>query len=371
MTSAHSFDPFADGENIVPLLTARMPRPKMLTLRSPGELVDMTFGDDDIILGDRLLAEGQSLVIAAAGGTGKSRLLLQLAASVVSGLDFVGLPTQGEGKRWLILQTENSNRRLQQDLRNIFRWLDADEWAAFNEQVRIHTLESESDGFVNLDSLENLALLEATIEECQPDIIAVDPLNEFAIGDLNKDCDMRATLSTLTQVCRRGNHKRALIVLHHAITGRAGAAKATGFDRASFGRNSKSLHAWARGQINLAAASAEDNRQLVVSCGKTSNGREFAPFAIALSDSGIYEPDNSVDIAAWAADMAGTARNAPLMTPERVAELCAVPMEKAELATLIREDCGCGRASAYRYVKRAETARKLRFNSTTGHYTRK
>ena len=183
-----SLDPFTGSpENIVKLLARDLPRPKMLTVRSPAELVDMTFGDDDIILGDRLLAEGQSLVIAAAGGTGKSRLLLQFAASVVAGLDFIGLPTAGEEKRWLILQTENSNRRLQADLLNLMRWLDVDEWAAFSERVGIHTVEGPDDGFVSLDSPHNLALIEATIQECQPDVIAIDPLNEFAIGDLNKD----------------------------------------------------------------------------------------------------------------------------------------------------------------------------------------
>ena len=271
----------------------------------------------------------------------------------------------------LFRSTENSNRRLQADLLNLMRWLDVDEWAAFSERVRIHTVEGPDDGFVSLDSPHNLALIEATIEECQPDVIAIDPLNEFAIGDLNKDADMRATLSTLTQLCRRGNPKRAIVVLHHALTGRAGAAKAIGYDRASFGRNSKNLHAWARGQINLAPANPDDNRQLVVSCGKTSNGREFQPFAIAMSDEGIYEPDASVDIKAWASDMAGTARNAPLMPPERVAELCTRPMEKAELAAVVREDCGCVKASAYRYIKKAESARLLKFNPNTKHFTRK
>lgn len=345
--------------------------PKVLTLRSPDELVNMEFTDDDIILGDRVLADGQPLVIAAAGGTGKSRLLLQLVASIVAGRDFVGIPTRGTHRRWLILQTENSNRRLKQDLLNLWRWLDEAAWQRFKEQVLIHTLEAEHDGFVSLDSPQNRLLIGAAIEKAAPDVVCIDPLNEFGIGDLNKDCDMRATLTALGQLCRHGNPRRAIVALHHAITGRNGAAKATGHDRASFGRNSKTLHSWARAQVNLAPFNPDDNRQLVVACGKLSNGPEFAPFGIALGEDGIYAPDPSINVAQWAADIAGTAKQAPLMTPERVAELCAEPMEKSDLAKLIREDCGCERQSAYRYIKRAEMAGKVKFSKSTNHYTRK
>lgn len=344
--------------------------PKVLTLRSPGELVNMVFNDDDIILGDRLLADGQPLVIAGAGGTGKSRLLLQMVASIVAGRNFVGIPTRGTHRRWLIMQTENSNRRLQQDLLNIFRWLKPDEWQRFHEQVRIHTLETEHDGFVNLDSQENCLLIADAIQEAAPDGICVDPLNEFAIGDLNKDCDMRTTLTALGQLCRRGNPGRAIVVLHHATTGRTGAAKATGLDRASFGRNSKALHSWTRGQINLAPFNPDDNRKLVFACGKMSNGPEFAPFGIALGEDGIYAPDTSINVPQWAADIASTAKNAPLMTPERVAELCVAPMQKSDLVKLIRKACACERQSAYRYIERAELAEKVKFSKSTKHYTR-
>src|SRR5207245_2742064 len=41
---------------------------KSLTIRAPDEILAMDFDDSDIILGDRLLALGQSLVMAGAGG---------------------------------------------------------------------------------------------------------------------------------------------------------------------------------------------------------------------------------------------------------------------------------------------------------------
>ena len=63
-------------EDTVPELPGNEPETKIrtLTLRTPEQLLEMVFDDSDMILGDRLLAKGQPLVIAAQGGTGKSRL---------------------------------------------------------------------------------------------------------------------------------------------------------------------------------------------------------------------------------------------------------------------------------------------------------
>jgi RecA-family ATPase len=236
---------------------------RVLTLRSPDYLLAMTFDDSDVILGDRLLAKGQPLVIAAQGGTGKSRLVLQIVAAIVTGRKCLAFDTGASEMRWLILQTENSNRRLQQDLARIKTWL-GDDWPRFAEQVVFHTIENDDDGFVSLDSPENQMAIQRAIESANPDGIVIDPLNDFAAGDLNKDADMRATLQKLARLCRRGNPLRAIVVLHHSLTGKAGAARATGHDRASFARNSKTLHAWTRGQINLAPVDGDNMRSLTI-----------------------------------------------------------------------------------------------------------
>ena len=361
------YDPFTDNTDGVNHEARPDARPA-LTLRSPDEILALQFTEDDIILGDRLLAHGQPLVICAAGGTGKSRLLLQLAGAVVSGREFIGMTTGSPQSRWLILQTENSNRRLQADLGRLRAWL-GDDWPRFNEQVMLHTVEHDADGFVSLESLENVAAIEEAILRSKPDVIAVDPLNEFAAGDLNKDSDMRQTLQTLSRVCRRGNPSRAIVTLHHALTGKAGAGRATGYDRSSFARNSKALHAWTRGQINIAPATADNYDQLIVACGKCSNGREFAPFGITLDPQAmIYAVDPSIDVPTWEDEMAGKTSKEPLMSPDRVQELCVGAMSKPELAKAIGTDCGCTRESAYRYMKKAEHARKIAFNKVHETY---
>lgn len=146
--------------------------------------------------------------------------------------------------------------------------------------------------------------------------------------------------------------------------------RATGYDRASFGRGSKALHAVCRGQINLTATDPDSNEGVLVSCGKNSNGPEFAPFAIRLNpNSMIYEPDPGFDREAWEEAVSGRpSRREPVMTPERVAQLCRVPMSKAELTKAIRDDCGCARQNAYRYLKAATDRGRVRFNERSERY---
>jgi len=339
-----------------------------LTLRRPAELLEMEFDESDNILGDRLLAKGQPLVIAGAGGLGKSRLITQLAACQTTGRKFLVWDTLGEPLRWLILQTENSNRRFQKDLAHLRAWL-GDDWERFNERVLIHTIENDLDSILNLDSPENQQRIENAIQAVKPDVVCFDPLNDFACGDLNKDGDMRLTVQALGRTARKGNPERALVLAHHALTGKAGAAKATGFDRSSFARNSKLLYAWTRAQINLAPVDPDSNDRLIVSCGKCSNGREFLPFGIRLNpESMVYEPDASIDVKAWEGAVTGQADREPLMTPERVRELCRPAMSKAELARAIRDDCGCARQVAYRHIRKAEIARLIKWNHHAAHY---
>lgn len=342
------------------------------TIRTPDQILEMLFGDEDIIVGDRIIAEAQSCVIAGAGGLGKSRFVIQLAASVATSRKFLSFQTGKENSIWLIIQTENSNRRLQADLRPVKSWL-GDDWPKFAARVKFHTVENDTDAFVNLDSLEAVGNIESAIETHKPDIIVIDPLNDFAIGDLNKDADMKFTLQSLSRVCRKGNPRRAIIVLHHALTGKAGMARATGYDRASFGRNSKTLHAWTRAQINLAPVDPDTNDRLVIACGKCSNGKEFSPFAVRLNiESMIYEVDSTVDVSQWEQDVTGAKDTTPLMNSERVRELCSTAgSDKAELAKAITTDCACARQSAYRYIARAERAKKITFNKSNETYFRK
>ena len=144
----------------LPAADAIETKQRTLTLRSPDELLAMQFDDSDVILGDRLLAKGQPLVIAAQGGTGKSRLALQIVAAIVTGRKCLAFESGGSEMRWLFLQTENSNRRLNEILPESNPGL-AKIGRTFAEQVIFHTVENDDDGLFHSDSPDNQVAIQS------------------------------------------------------------------------------------------------------------------------------------------------------------------------------------------------------------------
>lgn len=341
-----------------------------LTIRTPDEILAMQFDDGDRILGDRLLAKGQSLVIAGQGGLGKSRLLLQFIAAQRAGLPFIGFETRGQEMTWLVLQAENSNRRLQHDLASLRIWIGDKYWPQVNAGLHIHTLETDADNFLSLDGDRTQARIRELIARIKPDGVAWDSLYNFGVGNLSSDEDMTSTLLAIARLSKAGNQQRAIIALHHALTGKAGASRASGFDRASFGRNSKVLHQWTRAQINVAPGQPDSNDVLVVSCGKCSNGKEFPQFAVRLDQSDmIYVVDESFDLSTWHEQVTGKKEiSEPAITSERVGQLCRPLMAKADLCKAVQTDCGCSREMSYKHVRKAERKGAIKWNSKAEHF---
>jgi len=358
-----------DFASIASDLAARAARRTGLSFQTSQAIMNTPLSDTDNYLGDRLLAAGQSLVICGSGGIGKSRLLLQLAACAAAGLPWLSLETHAPGKRWLIIQAENSTRRLQQDLHAIHSFLTPTQWAAFNDLCLIHTLDADTDYLLSLDIPGVQALLEDAVSHHHPDIVAWDSLYNFGIGDLNKDEDMKATLLAINRISTTGNPLRATVVIHHATTGRAGAAKATGIDRSSFARNSKVIHSWARAQINLTQAPPPPSPgptpppdSILVSCGKSNNGREFDPFGVSFDPSTLlysFDPNFSLD--SFYSSLSPASSNhfnpkPPACDPATVRSYLSTPMPKASLAKLIIDDTGCSKTTAYHHIHAAIAA---------------
>ncbi len=339
-----------------------------LTIRTPAELLAMTFDDSDCILGDRLMASGQSVVFAGQAGVGKSRLALQLAVACITGRSFVGIETHAPDLTWLVFQVENTNRRLKDDLMALRQWCGAD-WQRVNDQIRIHTLEGEADTFVSLDSGPNSDRIAEAIQRHNPGAVIWDSLYNFGIGDLNKDSDMAATLAAISRLTKQGRPERVPVVLHHALTGRHGASRAVGYERSGFARNSKVLLAWSRAQINVAPGSADSNNLLVLSCGKNSNGLEFPRMGVTLdAKTMIYQPYPDFDFAAWEGEVTG--KQAATVTLETVREACKGSMSKKDLARAIMDEGGCGKTYAYRMIQKA-TGKVIHHTKATGLYVAK
>ena len=337
--------------------------PKPLTVRRPSEILAMQFDPADFLLANGYLAKGNALVVIGAGGLGKSRLVLQMAICCALGRPFIGWDTNALGTRWLILQTENGNRRLQADLSRMLAGFTSDELEHLDDCLRIHTLETDEDTLVSLNSEENRQRIRDLLSDFPADVVVYDVLRDFGAGDLNTDADMTETVRALGRVTREGNPRRIPLVLHHALTGKAGAARAVGSDRGSHGRNSKVLLGWTRAQINLAPYSTDTNDVLVVASGKANDAEEFEPFAVRLNpESMSYCRDETVDLDTWREQMgAGKAASKPRATVESVLEIVRERgNEGISKAALVRELCaeaGCGKTLAYNLIDKAESSK--------------
>lgn len=344
-----------------------------LTLRDPLEILAMEFDPADLLLDNGYLAKGSSLVWAGQGGLGKSRLAMQLAIACILEKDFLGWQTNAAGTRWLFMQTENGNRRLKADLQKMLTTHSPDELQLLKRNWNFHTLETEQDALVGLGHEANCQRIQEALQRFPADVVVFDPLRDFAVGDLNSDEHMAATCAAIGRVVKSGNPQRIPMVLHHAGTGKAGAAKATGFDRSSFGRNSKVLHGWTRAQVNFAPMDGDNNELLLVSSGKANDFAEFEPFAIRLNQHLMtYSPAPEVDLDAWRESM-GNAKGAKVVVPAgTVADIVRKAgldgTTKAKLVKALMVETGCGKSAAYEAVDKAAERKNIRRRKTDELY---
>lgn len=306
-----------------------------LTIRTIDEILAMSFDDADLIWSNGYLACGERTAVCGMGGVGKSRLIMQFALCCRAGRDFLGWETRRRELKWLFLQTENSNRRLKFDLERMLRAFSPAEREVINAGVFFHTLEADDDGFLILD-LENAGRIADAIAETNADVVVFDPLRDFGSDDLNADRYMTETLRELSRITKRGNSKRVPLVIHHAGTGRAGIQKTTGFDRSSFGRNSKVLFLWARAQINISPAHSDDNSVIIIASGKCSNSPEFEPFAAQLDEETmLYHRQENFDFDEWRQCVESSRADIAKPTLEMVFEL--LPTSKSILKSTVIE----------------------------------
>jgi hypothetical protein len=343
-------------ESIVALSGDRIGK-STLSVRRFSELVQMTFDDTDNFFGDRVIAAGQPCTLLGPGGVGKSRLSLQLAVCMITGREFLGMPTLARNKRWLFIQTENSNRRLHFDLKNMVAALELSppEIETLEDTLIIHTLETDADALLNLFSQETSISIKKLIHQIDPDFVQWDPLNSLTDQDLNSDMDMRALVTQISIMTQSGRHDRVPLVLHHSLTGKAGAARAVGWDKSSYGRNSKVLQAWTRSQMNLSPRSGEDTDLLLLSCGKNNNGRLFPEIGVIFNDeSGIYVKDDSFNPEDFRAEVGLEGPKKRSVEPRDVALEIQPGIPSARLADRIIQRFQTSRSTAYRAIEAAK-----------------
>ena len=112
---------------------------------------------------------------------GKTRFYMQLIIALLTGRDFLGWKTNGKGTRWLVLQTENGNRRLKSELCSMASILSEEEKRLVNEGVFFHTLETEADSLLSLAVEKNEKEIARLIQDLKPTGVIYDVLRDFGI----------------------------------------------------------------------------------------------------------------------------------------------------------------------------------------------
>jgi hypothetical protein len=267
------------------------------------------------------------------------------------------------------LQTENSCRRLQSDFEKMLSAFKPEEQDHLDVGIFFHTLEGDDDGFLALDT-ENKERAERAITQTNPNIVVYDPLRDFSLDDLNSDKFMGETLRDILRLTKRGNPKRLPLVLHHAITGKAGTQKTIGWDRSSFGRNSKVLQIIARAVINIGPARENDNSVIIIGSGKCNNAPEFEPFAARLSfDTMLYQVEEDFDIQGWKEEVthAKALRRSTKDVLHDVLKRSQEYDQQDIVARIIEEEL-VSKSTAYRIVNEGKARRILRRNKVTKTY---
>jgi len=279
---------------------------KPLTIWRPSQFLEWTEPAGNHLLLPAYLTKGELTTLIGQGGLGKTRLALWLAICQITGRKWCGLDTAGEPQKWLLLGDENSIARIKGDLQRILSNLSPSECVKVDEFLRLHAVLSLEDADLNLGDAVTQARVALTVETESPGGIVADPLVNFAPGDISKPGEMKEAIRLLASTIRKAAPNAALVLLHHARTGRANIAQGIGWNAANFATGGKPLFAAARCQMNLMPGKSEDDTRLVLSCAKANNCQRFETRGLVFDPQRFtYTVDQDFDSDTWLADVEG------------------------------------------------------------------
>ncbi|MBI2928377.1 MAG: AAA family ATPase [Verrucomicrobia bacterium] len=347
------------------------PRLKPLNTWRPSQFLAWTEPPGSHFLLPAYLTRGELTTLIGQGGLGKSRLALWLAICQILARNWCGLETGGEPQKWLFLGDENSVARLKEDLRRMFSTLTTEEIARVDELLRLPALLDLDDCDVWLGDPTTGARIAATVAQEVPGVIVADPLANFAPGDIAKPGEMKEAIRLLLSIIRRVAPKAAVLLLHHARTGRQNIAQGIGWDAGNFGLGGKALFSAARCQLNLMPGKADDDTRLVLHCAKANNCQRFETRGLIFApQSFTYTVDSDFDAAAWQAEVEGRARsgNSLCTVADVVAAVRDGYTSTKQLVAHLQDAYATSKRSAERLISRAVDAKAIT-QLTRGRYT--
>lgn len=178
---------------------------KLADLYSLNELELLDLGPLQPVV-EGLIHEGETVVLGGRPKVGKSRLVHQLALSLVDAQPFLGMavPTP---RRVLLLDLENSSSGLRQRLLRMSTTTVARDrlFVAFSDTLADPTLTNTPAGLEHLREL---------LERSRADVLIIDPWRLWMGSDENDSGRVVAGLKVLSEL-RRNHPTLAIIIIHH------------------------------------------------------------------------------------------------------------------------------------------------------------
>src|ERR1051325_4368221 len=345
---------------------------KPLNLWRPSQFLAWEDPPGNHLLLPAYVTRGELTTCIGQGGIGKSRLFgLWLPICQITGRQWCGLKIGGEPQKWLVLGDENSIARIKSDLEHMLPNLTQEERTKVDELLLLQAVLNMEDSDLNLGDATTQARVALTVEKHAPGAIVADPLVNFAPGDISKPGEMKEAIRLLVGTIRRAAPTAAVVLLHHARTGRQNILQGVGWDAANFASGGKTLFAAARCQMNLMPASEEDESRLVLSCGKANNCEKFTTRGLIFDrHSYIYSLDTEFDLEDWRCEVEGRARSGQsVCTVGDVASAVREGFDTTKaLVEHLADTYGTSERSIYRLIAKTIRAAGI-MQAARGHYT--
>ena len=241
------------------------------------------------LVGDYHVTRGSVTILAGSPGIGKSfaTLMLAIQGAIGSG-SWLGYTINCRFKT-LIIQAENNLLRLIMDAKRVELPTELDD--------HVKLLEFEW-GNVSLGNAKLVEALRTLIEDFEPDLVVIDPWNQFASDDKPKET--KETLDGIKQILDAAKKPPAcLIVAHHRKKREGDAHK--GRQMADLIAGSYMMHSNPRCVFCYVAydPTDENDKRVVMLCPKKNNGEHMGPATAWTLCKNGFEPVPDFDYKEW------------------------------------------------------------------------
>lgn len=287
------------------------------------------------LVGDYHITRGSITILAGSPGIGKSFATLMLAIQGAKGTgNWLGYSINCPFKT-LIIQSENNLIRLVMDAKRVTLPAEFDD--------RVKMLEFDW-GNISLGNPKLMEALRKLIMEFEPDLVILDPWNQFADDDKAKET--KAAMDAIKHLLDAApNPPACLIVAHHRKKREGDAHK--GRQMADLISGSYVMQSNPRCVLCYVAydPTDENDNRVVMLCPKKNNGKHKGPATAWMLCEHGFEPMTDFDYKEWqgGGDSEGNRKDRSKVRLEHLQEVFqSGTLTRQEATRKLMTLCGCG-----------------------------